>query len=136
MSSSGEPGDVKPPLLTVISSEYTKTLITRMREACVEVNLCKIWKKAVNSGGYPVIKVSARGWGRSTYLAHRLMFQLISQINIDTDPDHEVSHLCHNRLCLEVGHLSFEPSMVNASRKSCVDSGVCAGHDNFANCVL
>ena len=128
--------EVTPSLLEKICPEYKALLIQRMREGCVVVGECKIWQKATNSAGYPVIKITVPGWGRKTVLAHRLIFQLVLNIDIDAHHNKEVSHLCHQERCLHVPHLSFETAAVNCSRKHCKESGACSGHDSYPPCIL
>ncbi len=43
----------------------------------------------------------------------------------------DCSHLCNNKLCVNAGHLSFEPRAVNNARKYCFGEGVCVGHDGY-----
>ena len=48
---------------------------------------------------------------------------------------YEASHLCHNKLCLSVHHLSLEPNWVNMQRGRCSQHG-CSGHPGYPNCVI
>ena len=40
--------------------------------------------------------------------------------------DREASHLCHNSLCLNITHLTFEHHLVNIDRNSCSGPGHCS----------
>ena len=52
-------------------------------------------------------------------------------------PDYETSHLCHNKLCVNIDHLSLEPHSVNTQRRACVTNGRCIGHGApYKNCIL
>ena len=47
-----------------------------------------------------------------------------------------VSHLCHNKKCIKIQHLSLEPAGINLSRKACVSGGRCLGHGDYPLCLL
>ena len=47
-----------------------------------------------------------------------------------------VSHLCHNKLCVWIGHLSLETSQINNNRYICKHKGECTGHYGFARCIF
>ena len=49
----------------------------------------------------------------------------------------DVSHLCHNTLCINAAHLSYEPHAVNMLRRSCLGAGTCLGHGHgYPLCML
>jgi hypothetical protein len=48
----------------------------------------------------------------------------------------EVSHLCHNRLCVTPEHLVLEPHLINAERQHCVQQGRCTHHGVHPDCLL
>ena len=56
--------------------------------------------------------------------------------------NHDMSHLCHNRICINPKHLVYEPRWVNNARKTCVKEGQCNGHHvevhnlHFQNCIF
>lgn len=71
---------------------------------------------------------------------HKLMFLAMNEktyMNNGTGNDqYDVSHVCHNSLCINYHHLSREPHWVNNGRKECVSQGHCLGHDIFPDCVF
>ena len=71
---------------------------------------------------------------------HKLMFLAMNKKsyleNGTGDAQYDVSHLCHNTLCINYHHLSREPHLVNNSRKECKTQGHCLGHDIFPACVF
>lgn len=48
----------------------------------------------------------------------------------------DVSHLCHNNLCINPLHLSYEPHQTNRIRSACVAAGSCNGHFGYPACLL
>ena len=75
---------------------------------------------------------------------HRLVYLLS---NIEQFPDYrlpqtdkhddrlDVSHLCHNTLCIKLDHLVLEKHIVNNSRKVCKHLGTC-NHTHKPACLL
>lgn len=59
---------------------------------------CRLWKGAVNSDGYPVLKYKGRA-----ELVTRIV--LTAKLGRAIRPGHEAAHLCHRRHCVEATHL-------------------------------
>ena len=55
------------------------------------------------------------------------MAKMIEQRVLDLGAN-DVSHLCHNKLCIYTPHLNLESSLTNNARKSCVTAHVCSRH--------
>lgn len=94
---------------------------------------CNLWT-GTTSKGYGVINVSfgPKEWRqmpvhRAAYFAHKSVY-LPKEI--------EISHLCHNALCVRIDHLSAEPHHVNMNRLLCVNREQCFGHEGYKNCLL
>lgn len=66
--------------------------------------------------------------------AHRLSVICSDQILVPANLD--VSHLCHNGLCINRAHLVLEPHSVNNARKTCINTGECKGHLQYPGCML
>lgn len=49
--------------------------------------------------------------------------------------DNHVSHLCHNKLCINIEHLSCEPASINNRRQVCRNNGECTGHYGYPRCI-
>ena len=87
---------------------------------------CQIWKGATSKTGYGVTKIKGR-----QYYVHRLSYM------INTDQEHlpervndvrfDCSHLCHNKLCTNAAHISFEPHSINNTRQACLHANHCPG---------
>ena len=45
-----------------------------------------------------------------------------------TRPGYEVSHLCHNKFCILLSHLTLEPKARNLYRRACNKRRSCYGH--------
>jgi hypothetical protein len=67
----------------------------------------------------------------NTEYVHRVAYILDHVVEypgfkLPSDDDNEVSHLCHNSLCINTEHLSFEHRLINNDRKrQCVAKHVC-----------
>lgn len=95
-------------------------------------NGCKLWR---TESDYPKMRVKFPGKGEKTYYVHRLVVMISLKVKILPD-DFEVSHLCHNKSCCNLEHLSLEPHYVNGKRMQCKTQSKCQGHDEYPNCLL
>lgn len=59
---------------------------------------CRLWKGAVNSDGYPVMRFRGR-----VELVTRVV--LTAKLGRPIKPKHEAAHACHRRSCIEAEHL-------------------------------
>lgn len=67
---------------------------------------------------------------------HRLSFFLHNSQTHDLFDIDQVSHLCHNSLCIDPNHLSREPAATNNQRKSCNSNQNCTGHEPYPDCIF
>ncbi|KAI8494528.1 hypothetical protein Bbelb_277540 [Branchiostoma belcheri] len=99
--------------------EYIKQKL--LKKSAVAESGCVLWTGYVERDGYGTTKVKSHFDGRRfTLTVHRM----------------HVSHICHQKLCLNVSHLSYEPPAVNLQRTSCVREGRCTGHGTYKECIL
>ena len=87
---------------------------------------CQIWTGGTN-GKYGIMYCQYpwdKKWDR--LYVHRLSF-MIAHGTLDLGED-DVSHLCHNTLCINPEHLVQESHGWNNSRMTCVSVGKCLGH--------
>ena len=77
-----------------------------------------LWARKMQKTGYGAVKYK---WKCTT--AHRLSFMVGTKHLYIGDRD--VSHLCHNALCIRLDHLSTEPHELNCERIKCVNRGKC-----------
>jgi len=114
---------------------------------------CHLWTGAKDRDGYGRIKVT---WSlpdgstvSKTERAPRIVYMLKIHVYTKCDfpqstelPDGttvplEVSHLCHQRLCVNADHLSLEPRSVNLERMHCKGQQLChLCHEGYPKCLL
>ena len=79
---------------------------------------CMLWHQTSKNYGRISVQLDS-GLTKNVYV-HRLSY-FLSKSDIcglfEKSKTHEVSHLCHNTLCVNADHLSFEPSSINCERK-------------------
>lgn len=98
-------------------------------------NSCHTWHGRKDAYGYGEMLLQFRGV-RLGLKVHRVVFAL-DHPNISLNSaSYDVSHLCHNRLCVNVQHLSYEPHSINNNRLVCKNDGECHGHYGFKDCLL
>lgn len=97
---------------------------------------CWQWEGCINNYGYGKIQVTfpaTYGGEKVCINAHRASFVAYHHY---FDLDLEVSHRCHQRLCVNPAHLSLEPHSTNQRRNSCRRSGICGRHGRFKSCIF
>ena len=114
------------------STWHKVPILKRITDRCSlhSDNSCVITDRALNSAGYPMIKVNGR-----SELVHRVVYSLYTGVILST-PYYHVSHLCHNKICVNFDHLVYEPSCINMQRKQCVSQGKCVNHGKYETCLL
>lgn len=95
---------------------------------------CRLWDGEKDRYGYGVHRHPFDG-KRVRLLVHRLAYYL-SRLPTTLSPTYHVSHLCHQNLCINTDHLSYEPQSVNSKRNQCKLEGECTGHRGYKRCVL
>ena len=99
---------------------------------------CFIWLGARSSSGYGMIKVKLGGDSEPSKVigVHRLM--LMCQLRTVVLPaDLQVSHLCHNKMCVNKVHICLEPDYVNMQRRTaCQPKSRCTGHGAYNSCLF
>ena len=96
---------------------------------------CHIWQCLIDSCGYS--EISKQFHGKHVCLkAHRVAFAVAYPLNFLQSTFNDVSHLCHNRLCVNVKHLSLEPHGINNNTFVCINEDECYGHHGFQDCFL
>jgi hypothetical protein len=117
--------------------------IIRERQVLGPNQECKLWTGAIKKCGptkqlkYGVVGCKINGkW--VTVAAHRLSYSLQYGVHLDqlNREGYDISHLCHNSLCINPHHLSFEPHSVNNNRQRCKNKKECTFHENRPMCLL
>lgn len=71
---------------------------------------CHIWTGSLDTGGYGCFNVN-----RKTMTTHRLAYGIAYG---DFDESMHVDHICHNRACVNPGHLRLTTRRQNAENRS------------------
>lgn len=105
---------------------------------------CSVWdsqyavfQRYPHSPKYGKQKITLMDGSQKSERAHRLSFILSSGL-FDLPLGYDVSHICHNTLCVKYEHLSLEPHEVNNSRQLCknLSPQKCMGHRPFPDCLF
>jgi hypothetical protein len=98
---------------------------------------CLIWQGSTDKDGYGRISLQHIGKPSPTSeRVHRAAFLVFKGQNIPPG-DFEISHLCHNKLCISADHLTLESGSVNRERSQhCVQKGKCEHHQNAPDCIF
>jgi hypothetical protein len=92
---------------------------------------CVIWTGYVGKNGYGQFRYKdprdAPNANHRTRTSHRVALMLRCR-NFDVPASRQASHLCNNKLCLNVEHLVFEGNSNNNLRKTCFSQSRCCGH--------
>lgn len=94
---------------------------------------CIEWNGACTASGYGRKRITWPNGQKSIEKVHRLAFMAYNKILHDKleksnefDQQLDVSHLCHNKKCINEKHLVHEPHFVNMDRSSCFTHGFCS----------
>jgi hypothetical protein len=121
-------------IVQMMSSEYKQTILDRIKVHSHDDDDmgCRLWDRSVRTGDYPRMKMTVEG-DRSDQAVHRLVYFLSGKADIHR---HQVSHLCHKKLCICLAHLSLELPHVNKQRDNCKKEGRCFEHGDLAKCIV
>lgn len=112
-------------------------------KSCYDVNEkgCILWTGATYASGYGYKQVKWPSGVKCHERIHRMAYMIhhkkdYTQIPQYNGPDKlECSHLCGEKLCINVEHLNFETHAVNQQRIHCKTLGVCSQlHQPF--CII
>jgi hypothetical protein len=97
---------------------------------------CFLYTGSVSpSQKYPKVKITTL---HSPYSMNMHVFIYKMSHNIQPQhrfpPNQDVSHLCHQPTCMQIGHLNLESRQINNHRKLCKTNGTCFGHFNQPDC--
>jgi hypothetical protein len=99
---------------------------------------CILTMRPVSRGQiYPKIKVTHH---KKAYIQNIHTFTYKYENNIEPHNRYasslDVSHLCHNPLCINLTHLTLEPHRINIIRRTCHTLHACIGHGDYPNCLI
>ncbi len=119
-----------PSLYTVQEIEHIKGSILQ-KSTLDSVTGCRLWTAQSYQGRYPQKKIKFHNQGWKPMYAHRVVYAIYSMetIGAPDQQDYHVSHLCHNKRCVQFLHLTFEHISVNGLRKACAAKQSCLKHE-------
>ena len=127
------------------SEEEIDSLKDKIHRNSVQNNAndCLEWTRSCGKSGYPQMRLGQAFYERFNNIPYNPAHLLYTiQHKITLDKGYEISHLCHNKRCVNYEHLSYEPKAVNAARNQCCHSRVCITHQYhdwgivYPNCVF
>lgn len=102
---------------------------------------CVEWQGSTDRYGYGRKRITWPDKSASVERVHRLSYMVKHQLfrhevprNDENDPL-DVSHLCHNKLCIKSEHLVLERHELNCERKACFLLNHCT-LNHFPSCIL
>ena len=123
------PDDVWPFYSFYIQEKREKGWITEEEGGCL------VWQGSRRGGSkrqrivggcpYGQMRVS---WGEGSALVYVHQLAYAVHVGFVPGPPLQVSHLCHNCLCVNVAHLVAEEGSYNRGRMVCREAGYCIGH--------
>lgn len=113
---------------SVKSGEREKLVQRFIKKTKVSANECWEWQASLTNTGYGQFRFGSRMVG-----AHRFSYFVLkqgkSQVPVGQDTKVEtISHLCHNRMCVNPEHLVQEPLSRNYQRTSSLKTHCPQGH--------
>lgn len=108
---------------------------------------CLIWTGATFNGRYGRIRNPfARYANQPSFVrTHRLVYLLqhieqhrdLTLPHVDAEGHNiDISHVCHNKLCVRGQHLTMETHMANCSRRDCVQASRCVNPQHNPPCLV
>lgn len=116
-----------------LSENEIENFLLKLKCTNIQNEHCLLWSGAQRNS-YGILENRFRG-NKIKIPVHRLAYFLKHNCE-PLSPEMHVSHLCHNKLCINVEHLSLEPQAINNSRQICKNEGECYGHHGFQNCLI
>lgn len=122
---------------------FSKIANSLAKKSLLSVNSlhCVEWLGCADKYGYGTKRVTWPDKTVSLERVHRLSYMLYKSLLRHEVPHHngnavlEVSHLCHNKLCIKPEHLVLESHETNCERKACFMLGTCC-RVHFPECKL
>ena len=102
-------------------------------------NTCKLFRGPIKKDGYQYLNYKLKGDNKQS-TASRLAFFIFGPEDlppINECCDLHVSHLCHNKRCINIDHLILEAGAINCGRRLCHREKRChENHDNGPKCLV
>ncbi len=126
--------------MTSLTDQYIRLQTSILHDTQSMTNGCLLWtgscvwrrygKKKVTIGSkiHGYLYKNCMTVSRAAYLTYR---QLPSAL----PSKYDVSHLCHQPLCVAAAHLVLEHNTVNKKRQKCKNEQRCYGHPGSPDCL-
>ena len=107
-------------LLTMATEQFWTRLEIRLGSLSSANGSCTEFKGSTDRYGYGRMKVNWQNGADPVMVGtHRLCFMIRNKIVPSNMPEGDVSHICHNKLCIKYDHLVLEPAHINKEREHC-----------------
>ena len=99
---------------------------------------CYLWtgSRKHQYHNYSTITGHLESGKKGSISAHHVRYCVEHHIRLEDIHSIDVSHLCHNSLCVTAWHITFEPHNVNHNQIACVNRKKCSGHAPFPDCLI
>lgn len=107
--------------------------VNKMSTNKKESPFCKHWDRSCGKSGYPQMKLDKTFHDRFSaqpYNPGHLLYCIENRQILNLD-GHEMSHICHNKLCIKPAHFSYEPRAINKARDVCRSTNTCTTHRSY-----
>ena len=124
-------------LLLIADAKYLQKRDKELTNCTFKENTgCLITQKPINRGDtYPRVYFSYNKRKFHPNL-HAFIFKVTNNIAPHTSFEgQEVSHLCHNKMCINIDHIRLEPKKINLDRMKCNAHKHCFRHDTYEKCM-
>ena len=98
--------------------------------------VCKLFSGTPSSNGYITLSFRNPVTGNVTSATVQRVVTMLHRGTLDLPRELDASHLCHNKTCIVLEHISMEPRKINSQRRRCVMEGQCLGHGVYPECML
>lgn len=124
-----------------LTQAQKEELIARVESRTELQEGCMVWQGMARKHGYPQMKLGAHiakvtGSPNKAYNPARILYSVHHSEILFKYSNNRLSHLCHNKLCCSIEHLTLEPLAINIQRNTCMREGTCVGHGNQPNCKI
>ena len=129
----------------MFQDQFSPQALDAMREKLTRIPFlinrkgCHIWTRSTCRKGYPRIRITAttlagRKFSKVVTVARLVCF--LRGNGVVLDPRQQASHMCNERTCCNIAHLSLEPNATNHQRRRCHLRNRCSNHGNKPNCIF
>lgn len=117
------------------SDEMIEKIRSKLKEkSSLGCNDCNLWRGATDRNGYGILRMTINR-KRISFSVHRLAFYVFHKDERHLRPKFHVYHICHQKLCINIEHLSYEEAKVSSQRNRCRINNECSGHRGNKACI-